>query len=117
MDSVEAGSQAKVGAVIHDQLCPALQRTPQFPALTEHRTRMARLVAVLNERSSPLQELTRKMDNGDCGIGGRGEALRVNDGIEARNLLPRHQDCKAISWARSFCSLGRRRSRYLVSVF
>src|SRR5579864_1566205 len=117
MHSVKTGSQAEVRAVIHDEPGTVPDGAAQLPAPAEHCARMPCLIAILDQRRPGLQKLPGKLDNRSRRIR-RGRKMHcINDWVEARKLLRRHQDCKAISRARSSCNLDRRRSMYLVSVF
>jgi hypothetical protein len=56
VNPIKSSEEAQVGAIIHDQGCPAADRLFQVPRLLEDLTRVAGLIPVLEESDSSCNQ-------------------------------------------------------------
>jgi len=80
MHSIKASRQAKVGAVVHDELDCWAEARPEFASFVERLASVAGFVAVLHQRAADGGEF---LGGNEYGIGAR-ETVGVEDGVQAR---------------------------------
>ena len=82
MYAFEFGSDADVGAVVHDQRHAFAERVAKLASMAQHLARGANLVAILNEGRTAGGEFPGIVHDGTRGAQRRSKTGNINDGVE-----------------------------------
>ena len=89
--AVEIGSNADVGAIVHDQGHAIAQRTANLARVAQHLARGAHLVSILQQGHASGGEVACIVHDGSGGAQRRREAGHVEDGVKlGQSKLLRH---------------------------
>ena len=78
----EIGSDADVGAIVHDQRDSVVEHMPDFAGMGQHLARRADFVAILNERRAAGGKIARVVDHRGRGAQRRSKAGDIKDGVK-----------------------------------